>query len=144
MWVGAAIVLSIKQFFVRPESAGELYGIHETMKFIDDFVIIPGAIGVLLTAIVYSVWTNWGWFKYRWITVKWLICIYGIAIGTYPLGPWQTELVNLAKDRGMSALANPVYVQNTTMLYILGTFQVCTLVFAIFLTALRPWQRKVK
>jgi len=62
MWVGAAIVLSVKQFFVSPSGGEELYGIQSTMKFIDDFIIIPGAVGALLTGVVYSGWTAWGWF----------------------------------------------------------------------------------
>jgi len=54
MWVGAAIVLSAKQFFVNPSHGGELYGITSTMDFIDIFIIIPGAIGVLVTGFIYS------------------------------------------------------------------------------------------
>ena len=38
MWVGAAIVLTIKQYVINPESGGELYGITATMDFIDIFV----------------------------------------------------------------------------------------------------------
>jgi hypothetical protein len=144
MWVGAAIVLGAKQFFVNPVNGGELFGIHDTMKFIDDFIIIPGAMGVRLTAIIYSVWTIWGWFTHRWITAKWLICLYGVAFGTFPLGPWQNSLVRIARDEGISDLGNPTYLHNTRMLYVFGPFQVYTLAFAVFVTALRPWQRKPK
>ena len=97
MWVGAAIVLSVKEFFVSPSGGEELYGIQSTMEFIDDFIIVPGAVGVLLTGVLYSVWTTWGWFRHRWITVKWVICAYGIAFGTYPLGPRQKGLVNISR-----------------------------------------------
>ena len=45
MWVGAAIVLSVKQFFVNPSTGRELYGITSTMDFIDIVIIIPGALG---------------------------------------------------------------------------------------------------
>jgi hypothetical protein len=144
MWVGAAIVLSVKLFFISPSSGGELYGIHGTMEFIDNFIIIPGAFGVLLTGIVYSVWTNWGWFKHKWVTVKWAVCVYGIVIGTYPLGPWQSSLMDISKEQGLKALSDPTYVHNRHMLYILGTFQVLTLIFAIFLSALKPWERGAK
>ena len=47
-----------KQFFINPMDGRELYGILATMDFIDFFVIIPGAIGCLLTALFYSIWTN--------------------------------------------------------------------------------------
>jgi hypothetical protein len=144
LWVGSAIVLAVKQFFISGSTGGELYGIQSTMEFIDDFLIIPGAIGVLLTAIVYSMWTNWGWFKHKWVLVKWVICVYGIFFGTYPLGPWQSELVHIAHEKGLGALTDPVYVHNKYMLYMFGTFQVVTLIFAVVITAIRPWQKKAK
>ena len=56
------------------------------MDFIDIFIIIPGAIGVLLTA-----------------------------------------------------LADPTYLHNKTMLYIFGTFQTATLI-----SALKPWEKRKK
>lgn len=115
-----------------------------TLDFIDIFIIIPGAVGVLLTAIIYSVWTHWGWFKHNWITVKWVICLYGVIFGTYPLGPWMSGLARISKAQGLSALSDPNYVHNRTMLLIFGTFQTATLIFAIFVTALRPWKKKAK
>jgi hypothetical protein len=144
MWVGAAIVLSVKQFFVHPTDGGELYGITATMDFIDVFIIIPGAMGVLLTALIYSVWTHWGWFKHNWITVKWIICVYGVVFGTYPLGPWMSGLARISKEQGLAALSDPNYLHNRTMLYAFGTFQVATLIFAVFITALKPWKKHAK
>ena len=101
---GAAIVLSVKQFFIYPASGGELYGITSTMDFIDIFIIIPGAIGVLLTGLIYSLWTNWGWFKHNWISVKWVICLYGVGFGTYPLGPWMSGLASISQEKGSGRL----------------------------------------
>jgi len=144
MWVGAAIVLSVKQFFVNPSNGGELYGITSTMDFVDIFIIIPGAIGVFLTGLMYSILTNWGWFKHNWITVKWIICLYGIIFGTYPLGPWMGSLADISKEQGMGALLNPTYIHNRIMLYTFGTFQAITLIFAVFITPLKPWKKKVR
>lgn len=142
MWVGSAICLSVKQFFVHPANGGELYGITSTMDFIDVYIIIPGALGVLLTAIIYSTWTNWGWFKHKWIIVKWAICIYGIIFGTYPLGSWMSEVVHISKDAGLGALSHPIFLHNQKMLCIFGTFQAMTLVFAVFITSLKPWKNR--
>lgn len=142
LWVGGAVTLSTKQFFVNPEEGQELYGIICTLKYIDDFIIIPGAIGLLITGILYSLKTQWGWFRHRWITVKWIICVYGVVFGTYPLGPWLNETVPIAKVEGLNAFTNPVFLHNRTMLMVFGTFQAATIVFAVFASALKPWKRK--
>jgi hypothetical protein len=114
------------------------------MKFIDDFIIIPGAMGVLLTGILYSILTNWGWFRHNWVTVKWIICIFGIIFGTFWLGPWVNSLVPIAKEEGINALANETYTNHQRMVLYFGTFQLCTLIFAAFISILKPWKRKKK
>lgn len=142
IWVGAALSLTLKQFFINPANGMELYGITSTLKFIDDFIIIPGAIGSLLTAFIYSIWTKWGWFKHKWIAVKWCINLYGVIFGTFWLGPWLNSLVPIAKDKGLSALADPLFFHNRNMLMVWGSFQAATIVFAFFLSTLKPWKKK--
>jgi len=91
------------------------------LNFIDLFILVPGAIGTFLTALIYSIWTNWGWFKHNWITVKWIICIFGIVYGTFWLGPWLSEMAHIAKDQGMKALSDPEFLCNRQNLMIFGT-----------------------
>lgn len=142
MWVGGAITLCSKQFFVTASDGGELYGILCMLTYVDDFIITPGALGSLLTGLIYSLKTNWGWFKHRWVTVKWCINLFGVVSGTFWLGPWLNALPVMAKAEGLNALANPVFLHNRSMLLIFGAFQVATLVFAVFVSVLKPWKRK--
>ncbi len=142
LWVGAAVTLTLMLFTVKARDGMQLFGINLSMKFIDDFIIIPGAVGSLLTALIYSIWTNWGWFKHNWITVKWIINIYGVIFGTFWLGPWLNSLVPIAKAEGLNALSNPHYLHNKTMLYWWGTFQALTIILAVFISVLKPWKKR--
>jgi hypothetical protein len=142
IWLGGAMSLVVKQFLITPTNGGELYGIITTLKFIDDFIIIPGAFGSIVTALIYSMWTNWGWFKQRWIIVKWCINIFGIVFGTFFLGPWLNRLPLISIGKGLDALSDPVFLHNMKMLHIWGTFQGMTIVFAFFVSVLKPWKRK--
>jgi hypothetical protein len=45
----------------------------------------------------------------------------------------------LAKTQGLAALVDPVYSHNRNMLFLFGTFQAMTLIFAVFISALKPW-----
>lgn len=144
MWVGAAIILSLMNPFIKATDGMQLYGIDVSMKFIDDFIIIPGANGALLTGLVYSIFTGWGWFKHKWIIVKWCITIFGVIFGTFWLGPWVNELGPISKVQGLSALADPSYLHNRHMVLYWGTFQLSTLVLALFLSVLKPWKRRKK
>lgn len=142
IWVGCATVLTVMLFVVDAEDGSELYGILSTLDFVDLRILVPGAIGTLLTGLVYSIWTNWGWFKHRWIILKWCICIFGIVFGTFWLGPWITEMAHVAQNKGMQALTDPVYMQNRGNLMIFGTFQACTVIFAMVISTLKPWKKK--
>jgi hypothetical protein len=141
-WVGAAVCLTSMMFFTKATDGMQLYGINFSLKFIDDFIIIPGAMGCLLTSLIYSLFTNWGWFKHRWITIKWIINIGGVIFGTFWLGPWLNSLAPISKIEGLDALINHTYIHNQKMLYMWGTLQAATLIFAVFISVLKPWKKK--
>ena len=141
MWVGAAIILCFINPFLKASDGMQLYGIDASMKFIDDYIIIPGANGALLTGLVYSIFTGWGWFKHRWIVVKWCITLFGVIFGTFWLGPWVNGLVPVSKVQGLAALADPGYLHNRHMVLYWGAFQLSTLLFALFLSVLKPWKK---
>jgi hypothetical protein len=140
VWLGCAVVLSINQVVLSAADGRELHGKLVTLDFIDLAILVPGAILCLLTAIAYSSFTPWGWFKHRWITVKWIICIWGIAFGTYPLGPWLSGLARVADEHGLAALTHPFYWRSTAF----GSLQAGTLVVAVVLTVFRPWRKRAE
>jgi hypothetical protein len=143
MWVGSGIILCAKQLTISATDGKEFYGIMSTLDFIDMKILVPGAFGVLLTGLIYSIWTNWGWFKHRWVTVKWIICIFGIIFGWHPLGTLMSSLVEISKVKGLDALTDPVFIHNQNMMIIFGTFQLVTILTAVCITAIKPW-RKIK
>ena len=141
-WIGAGICLILMQALLKADSGGMLHGIDVSMKFIDDYVIIPGAFGSLLTGLFYALFTNWGFFKHRWIIVKWIVNVGGILFGTFFLGPWLNGLPPISGELGLAALSDPAYIHNKTMNMYFGPIQVGSLVLAVFLSALKPWKKK--
>jgi hypothetical protein len=68
----------------RLGSVHAFYELHE-LCIVETILRIPGAIGSLLSGLVYSLFTYWGWFKHRWITVNWCINPYGVISLKIPL-----------------------------------------------------------
>lgn len=81
------IDIDVDVCFLKAEDGSELYSIYASMKFIDYVILATGGMGSLLTGLIYSVFTNWGWFKHKWIIVKWCINLSGVTLGTFWLGP---------------------------------------------------------
>ena len=143
LWVGGAVAINLMTFTLKASDGMQLYGFNLSMKLVDDWIIIPGAMGSLITGIIYAVFTNWGWFKHHWITVKIIINVFGVVFGTFWLGPWLNLLPMLSKTQGLDALTNAAYIYNQRMLFVWGPLQTATILFALFISVLKPWKKKV-
>ena len=144
LWVCGGISLILMGYGLPPEGGGELYGIDRTIKFIDDLIIVPGAMGCLLTGILYGSLTNWGFFKHKWIIVKWVVTLGGIVFGTFYLGEWLNTLAPMSKERGLAALEDPTYIEKKNLNLHWSLVQVASLILAVFLSTLKPWKAKAK
>lgn len=73
-WLGGAVaMLCLSPLCNGPQIAngGQLHGINLALDQIDIWVVvIPGAVGCLLTGLVYCIFTKWGFFRHGWIAVK--------------------------------------------------------------------------
>lgn len=141
-WLGGAFSLTLLNFFLKSNDGKIIYGINLARQFIDYFIIIPGALGCLFTGIAYGILTNWGWFKHNWLIGKWVITLFGIVFGSFWLGPWIDENTALSQKFGEKVLNLPQYIQNEQFLYFFGAFQFCTLLFALYLSVIKPWKSK--
>ncbi|KAF0233326.1 MAG: hypothetical protein FD177_1719 [Desulfovibrionaceae bacterium] len=140
-WFASGICITAMGAFLEPGDGAVLNGFDLSRKFIDDYLVIPAAVGCLLTSVAYSLFTGWGWFRHRFVAVKWCICIFGIVFGTFWLGPWLNALPPLSGAEGLGALSNRVYAEARAWNLWGGLFQNCTILFALVISTLKPWGR---
>ena len=143
-WVGAACSMVLLQFVSHPKGGDELYAVNATLKQIDDFMVIPTAIGSLLTGLLLSFLTPWGFFKWRWITLKWVLTLGVILFGTFALGPWLNGMVDISATERLAALQNPTYNQYHQMMTLFSSPQVSLLLFMVIISGIKPWGRSKK
>ncbi|MFZ7102928.1 MAG: DUF2269 family protein [Peptococcaceae bacterium] len=143
VWIGAGICMMVLSFLKGHISNGaELRTIDMSVKVIDDFVLIPAANGCLISGIMFSAFTNWGFFKYRWITMKYIISIFSILFGTFFLGPWVNGMEKISALEGLSALQNSTYLNYAAMNRSLGLLVIIALIFVSFISVFKPWNKK--
>ncbi|HWR01655.1 MAG TPA: hypothetical protein VN371_07290 [Chlorobaculum sp.] len=143
-WIGGAISLLSLYFLKKSVTNGDvLYGVNQSLHHIDmSIVVVPGAIGSLLTGLVYSLFSNWGFFKHNWLIFKWIVTLSAIVFGTFFLGPWETAMMEISGKLGISSLNEPFYIYNQRMNLIFGTLQVTLLVITLFVSIFKPWKSK--
>jgi hypothetical protein len=103
------------------------------MIFIDNYIIIPAAIGSCLTGLIYSHLTQWGYLKYYWIMVKWIFTITFIVIGFFWLIPWLNNMLEVT-DSSSYDVAMSVHLAMTVL-------QTVLLFFVVIISVFKPWGR---
>ena len=142
LWIGGGLALIALLFTTSPTSGGELLLRSRVLQIVDNYMIIPGAMMSLVTGLVYSIWTNWGFFKHNWITVKWVLTVVQVLFGALILGPWIDENVIIATQLGEATINNELFMHNVLMSQIWGTLQVILLLSFLFISVLKPWRKK--
>lgn len=97
MWIGGVMALVSLQLGATPDTKEMMYMGAIAHLIVDEYFLIPGGIGIVITAIIYGMFTKWGFFKQRWLTVKWVITLLLVIIG--------------AGYMGMTIKENAVYAQ---------------------------------
>ena len=145
LWIGAAASMVLLNF-VRGHavSGDEIWAVNASIKLIDDFIIIPAAFGCLITGILFSWLTNWGFVKFNWVIVKYVINIVAILFGTFYLGPWVNGMEAISAVERMAALQNPIYINSVKMSGYFGALQAFTLIVAVFISVFKPWGKRDK
>ena len=145
-WIGGALSLTLLHFlrFQGVDEIGnDLRGIDRAGGLIDiGVVVILGALGCLLTGLLYSLFTKWGFFRHRWLLVKWIITVVCISSGIILLGPWETGMSEISRKLGAAALLDEKYLSYMYLNFWFGMVQIFLLVFAAFISVFKPWKTK--
>ncbi|MDR1036385.1 MAG: hypothetical protein LBT40_07380 [Deltaproteobacteria bacterium] len=142
LWVGGAVTLNAVLLLLGPaETQGELLGYNYAAKIIDDAIIVPGAMGCLITGIIISCLTNWGFFKYRWVIVKYVLTVLCIVIGIVVLGPTVNDQPAITMELGVAAYDDSVYHANFVHCLMGGAFQLTSLLFMVSISSIKPWHQ---
>jgi hypothetical protein len=143
-WVGAGACMFLLNFVARPNNSHDLYVVMAALKMIDDWVIIPAAVGSLLTGLLISWLTPWGFFKWRWVTVKWGLTIAMTLFGICYLSPWLHEMAAITAADPGGALQNEVFLTDRMLLSLSGGPMFLAMFFLVFLSVLKPWSARLK
>lgn len=141
MWVvGVMAMAAINMIDAR--SGDELYMSLLITRFIDDVLVIPGAILTVITAIVYGTSTNWGFFKHRWIIVKWMVSIVVIIVGTFYFSPKLDRCLNIADQMRDATFTDHEFMINSLISFYGAFIQAAILLFLVVISVFKPWKKK--
>jgi hypothetical protein len=104
LWTGA--VLSMFLLSLRNTSsinADVLNALDSAINLLDDWIVIPSAIGSVVTATFLCWVTNYGFTKFYWVITKWFLTTGLVVFGTFWLFPWGNTAERLSAQNGLQA-----------------------------------------
>lgn len=142
IWVGAAIAMNVLRFAWTPATDSDLYAVDHAILLMDNWIVVPAAWLSLLTGLLESWLTSWGFFKYRWVILKWIGTIAMMIYAPLFLAGWDRSIQAISKVEGLMALQNPLYLQYRLYYTISGLTFIALLIFLSVISTLKPWARK--
>lgn len=141
IWVGGQVSFMLLQLSKETlTTPAHLHAVVAALKLIDDWVIIPGALGCLITGLLYGLFTPWGFFRHRWVTVKWICTVTLILFGTFFLGPWINGMAEIVITKQAMALSDATYLEYEQLNKSWGCVQLAVNIGLIVISVVKPWK----
>jgi hypothetical protein len=143
LWTGTVLSMFLISWSNKNSTnANILYARHSAVNLLDDYVVIPAAIGSVLTATFLCWLTNYGFTKFWWVISKWFLSISLIIFGTFWLYPWSNEAEAISQSQGLSAYSNLLYSWDAKGVLIGTIVQFVLLLVIIGISTIKPWGRR--
>lgn len=141
LWLSSVIALALLPTISSSAVTGdEIYMYNLAYHFIDMFILTPAAVLTLITGLLYSLFTKWGFFKHGWIVYKWIVSLLIVITGTFYFGPMVAELLEIADIKRTAALKDRYYIQGHTVSLYAAIVNSSLLVVAVIVSVYKPWK----
>ncbi len=136
-WIGGVIAVLGLQLSKR----GVDVGADRAAFLVQELVVTWASYAVILTALCFSLFTAWGFFRYWWIAAKWL----GLALLGAALAFWQSgtvaQVAALSDLAAATGTAPSGYEAATRAAVVSLAAALLMLLALVLLSTLKPWGR---
>ena len=139
--LGALLLTSFASTIIVDDA--QIKAAHLFARYFDWFLVIPGALGCIVTGVWLAVRTQWGLTKHYWIIVKTLGNITAILFGSTFMRHWFDETVNLSSTGQSNLIENTAYLHSHQMLLVGAIISLLIFLFLLFTSYFKPWGKRV-
>ena len=108
------------------------------IQILDLGIVVPSASISLITGIIFSSMTHWGFMKHRWIVVKYTINLVPVVLGALVQAPWLVSMIELAKNMRSGSSLPPEFLSLRNQFLIFTILQWVLLIIAVYLSIFKP------
>lgn len=142
MWIGGVMAFVSLQLGQTSQTKEIMYAAAQSHLIVDEYFLIPGGIGIVVTAILYGSLTKWGFFKQRWLVVKWILTVLLVALGAGYMGTTIKENMVYAQKVLAENADTGIFFANVRHVAIAGIVQLIAFVYIIVISVVKPWKKQ--
>lgn len=139
VWGGGASSLFALHCLYNPNSGPELYARNIALIYIDNYLLVPSAIGCLLTGLLYCHFTKWGYLRYHWVIVKWASTAIFTLAGFLWFIPWLEKMAELSTSIRAFTTVDPTYGAGMYLHMAMAAAQALLVLFLVIISVFKPW-----
>ncbi|MBL8097492.1 MAG: hypothetical protein JNL73_25150 [Anaerolineales bacterium] len=139
LWIGGAFCLIL--LLTLGLGGDATHPVVVAIQIVDLAVVVPAAAGSLLTGILFSSVTHWGYFKHRWIMAKYLINLIPILLGAFIQAPWLEHMLALARAYNLPGGLPAEFFHYRDWFLAFTVGQWALLLVAVYLSIFKPTLR---
>jgi len=135
LWCGGGVIIGILLLTITEVN---IIKNLEVALFIDEIIVIPSVFLCLVTGILFSVFTHWGFIKHRWIIVKYIGNLAPPVMGILFHGDQFHKLVQIANELGTHALLDNSFKNLFNIFYIVCILNGLIILFMYIISVIKP------
>jgi hypothetical protein len=135
LWVGGGVIIGILLLAITGDN---IIKNLEVALFIDEFIVIPSVFLCLITGILFSVFTKWGFIKHRWIIIKYIGNLAPPIMGILFHGDQFHKLVQKANELGTNALLDNEFKNLFNIFFIVCILNGLIILFMYIISVIKP------
>ncbi len=117
---------------------GDVRAITTTVQILDLGIVVPSAFGSLVTAILFSILTPWGFVKHRWIVAKYAINLIPVVAGPVLQAPWLVRMDEISRTLSPGATLPGEFLDMRNLFLAFTAIQWVLLLVAVYLSVFKP------
>jgi len=141
IWGGGASSLFAIHCLYTPESGLELYARNVALLYVDNYILMPSAIGCLLSGLFYCHLSNWGYMKHYWILGKLFANIVFLLVGFFWFIPWFDRMVKYSLTMDRYVAIDPGYAAAMQIHMAMAATQALLVFVLVVISVFKPWGR---
>ena len=140
IWLGSLISIILMQLSKHSLlTATHFFVVDKLIFTLSDSIIMNISIAVAIAGLLFSMFTNWEFFKFYWIIIKWFTIFFLAGIIMFFASPAINGMAALSDVFRAECVSQPDYLKFEQGTIIYTSLQLLLLVAVIFLSVFKPW-----